>query len=144
MNRGTRKFFCHSGGQVDNFWRTARIQGNENYLFSRGSLCWQIGMWSPNNISDDYPYNDVLRLQYMITAVKGLHQVMHGISTISMTINGIDCTGTWHYPLSLLWQVHNLIHVYTHNVENHMKVGLISCGLQCDIYVQNYKNALRF
>ena len=85
--------FCHS--QVDKWTisRMTRIQGKERYLFSRGSLCWQIGM-SPNNISGDYLYNDVL-LHYMITAIKGFHQVTRGISMLLIAINGKDCTGTW-------------------------------------------------
>ena len=57
-----RSLLSLSGGQVDNFWRTPRIQGNEKHIFSTGSLCWQVGMWFPNNISGDYLYNDVLRL----------------------------------------------------------------------------------
>ena len=90
-----RSLLSFSGGQVDNFWRTSRTQGNEKYFFfSRGSVCWQIRMWLLHNISGDYLYNDELRLQYTITALKGLHQVMHGIFTILITINGKDCTGT--------------------------------------------------
>jgi len=50
-------------------------------------------MWSPNNISGDYLYNDVL-LHYMITAIKGFHQVTRGISMLLIAINGKDCTGT--------------------------------------------------
>ena len=30
----------------------------------------------PNNISDDYLYNDVLRLHYTISAIKGLHSLL--------------------------------------------------------------------
>jgi len=117
-----RSLLSFSGGQVDNFCRTSRIQGNEKSLFSRGSLYWQIGMWSPNNVSGNYLYNDVLKLQYTITPVKGLNQVMHSISMFFlMTINGTDCTGTWHY----YWQVHNLMHVYMHNIENLTTVGFL-------------------
>ena len=87
-------------------------------------------MWCPNNISGDYLYNNVLRLQYRITAVKSLHQVMHDISTILMTIK----------LMGKVVLVHNTTHcyycgrciMYMHNSENLMKVGLISCGLQCE------------
>jgi len=46
----------------------------------------------PNNISGDYLYNDVLLHSFMITAIKGFHQVTHGISMLLITINGKDCT----------------------------------------------------
>ena len=128
--------FCHS--QVDK-WTTSRmngIQGNEEYLLSRGSLCWRIGMWSPTI------FLVIICIQWCIAA---LHDYCHQRFPPSYTwyFHAFD----YHKWERLYWYM-TLTHCYyggrciiyymwTCKVENLMQIWFLF-GLQCDI-LWNYK-----